>query len=32
MNIYYEKDADLSLIQSKKVAVIATGHKAMRMC
>ena len=27
MNIYYEKDADLSLIQSKKVAVIGYGSQ-----
>ncbi|MEL6753935.1 MAG: ketol-acid reductoisomerase, partial [Pseudomonadota bacterium] len=27
MNIYYENDADLSLIQSKKVAVIGYGSQ-----
>ena len=27
MNIYYEKDADLSLVQSKKVAVIGYGSQ-----
>ena len=28
MQVYYDKDADLSLIKSKTVAIIATAHKA----
>jgi len=27
MNVYYDKDGDLSLIQSKKVAVIGYGSQ-----
>ena len=27
MNIYYDKDADLSLIQNKKVAIIGYGSQ-----
>ena len=27
MNIYYDKDADISIVQSKKVAVIGYGSQ-----
>ncbi len=29
MQVYYDKDADLSLIKGKKVAIIGYGSKAM---
>ena len=29
MKVYYDKDADLSLIKGKKVTIVATVHKAM---
>lgn len=31
MQIYYDKDADLSIIRGKKVAIIGLVLKAMRM-
>ena len=29
MKVYYDKDADLSLIKGKTVAIMATARKAM---
>ena len=29
MHVYYEKDADLSIIQGRKVAIVGTGPRAM---
>ena len=30
MKVYYDKDADLSLVKGKNVTIIATAHRAMR--
>ena len=31
MHVYYDKDADLSIIRGKKVAIIVMAHKVMLM-
>ncbi len=31
MRVYYDRDADLNLIKSKKVAIIGYGSQAARM-
>ena len=30
MKVYYDKDADLSLIKGKKVTIVGYGSRAMR--
>ena len=31
MRVYYDRDADVNLIKAKKVAVMASAARAMRM-